>query len=215
MTNIRNEFLIATQKLTDIKIKNNSERNILNEVSRRLSRLEKTYSYIEPINEELLNGEFAASYDEENGELIFKSPLGGDEIKIPLKDKSRKLSVRSLSTGYTTSNTDKINDSQAEIKIDMEIYTEAFYYNSNRIVKLLNQISSIKKIKNIGVINVRNNLLEHDAIDALYTFGTSINGPVVKPMKSLSRKKSPTDAGLYKNLSELLTTIIKKIDTQM
>ena len=98
--------------------------------------------------------------------------------------------------------------------MDMEILVEAFYYNAHRVVRLVSQLSSVSKIRKIGVLDVRNNLIEHDELGSYFTYGASEDGPIVKAMKNSVRTDSPSDQGLYKNLAELLDVLLLKLNKE-
>lgn len=101
--------------------------------------------------------------------------------------------------------------------IKIELFTETFYYISHRLKKIIEHYPGLKNIKASGVVNVRNNLIEHPygrngVTSPSFAIG-GLNGPVIKAGRSVGQEHISVDAGLYKNAEEFrdnLDNILKK-----
>lgn len=90
--------------------------------------------------------------------------------------------------------------------ITIELFTEAFYYISHRLKKIIEYYPGLKNIKAPGVVNVRNNLIEHPTgkngvASPSFAIGGP-NGPVVKAGRYVGQEHIYVDVGLYKNAEE-------------
>jgi len=89
---------------------------------------------------------------------------------------------------------------------EIELYTECFYYVSHRLKKIIDYYPGLKDFKPIGVINVRNNLIEHPDGTHGVTFPSfgcgNQNGPVIKAARTEIERNKSVDQGLYKNALE-------------
>ena len=207
------EFQSVLRALDQVESSDSREAAIIFEVRRRIERLERTYEQIKPINKEIMNGGLGSYIDPATNDMVLQTTIAGT-IRVPMQDKGKKFEAKTLSMGYSASSPDWLQDSHKILKMDMEILVEAFYYNAHRVVRLVSQLSSVSKIRKIGVLDVRNNLIEHDELGSYFTYGASEDGPIVKAMKNSVRTDSPSDQGLYKNLAELLDVLLLKLNKE-
>lgn len=110
-----------------------------------------------------------------------------------------------------------VNSMKDTSLVELELYTECFYYVSHRLKKIIDYYPGLKEFKPIGVINVRNNLIEHPHGIHGVTFPSfglgNPNGPVIKGARTEIEKNKSVDQGLYKNASEfreLLETLLQQ-----
>jgi len=104
-----------------------------------------------------------------------------------------------------------VNDSDVEQVLEIEVYTEAFYYFAHRLLKIIQYYPGLEKFKAQGVTLVRNHLIEHphgtDGVSApSFGYGDT-NGPAVKPGSFVGDERKIFDAGLYKNAEEFRTNL--------
>jgi hypothetical protein len=93
------------------------------------------------------------------------------------------------------------------LKAQMETSLEQFYRSAHRVVKLAQSTARGTNIKPMGVITVRNHLIEHPKPGALYSFGWCSEGPRVKPSHKPDQEWH--DAGLIANAGEFARALLK------
>lgn len=96
---------------------------------------------------------------------------------------------------------------------ELEDSSELFYYKSHRLIKLLERLPGIGKIKNCNVRIVRNLLIDHPhkeggSLTQSFACGGT-NGPIIRPRVFISgRPGNPDlDPGLFINAKEFFDTI--------
>ncbi|OGM10985.1 hypothetical protein A2Z22_03910 [Candidatus Woesebacteria bacterium RBG_16_34_12] len=91
---------------------------------------------------------------------------------------------------------------------NLEEFTEYFYYTSHRFIKIVSKLPLIGKINNAGILNVRNNLLEHSDKEKsrilINSFSCGgINGPVIKGPRYSHQINKHRDPGVFPNAIKL------------
>jgi len=123
-----------------------------------------------------------------------------------LLDKVRSLENESEATRQKAIHSPGYTNNGYELIFQVQLYTESFYYFAHRAKKIIDSYPTLKKVKAPGLINVRNNLLEHpDSPDGTPTYSFASagpNGPVIKGGRFVNEKKAYMDQGLYKNAEE-------------
>lgn len=100
---------------------------------------------------------------------------------------------------------------------ELQLYTECFYFVAHRLRKIIEYYPGLKEFEPTGVINVRNNLIEHphgkNGI-TMPSFGVNeAKGPTIKPGKRTNEENKTIDEGLHRNAAEfrnLLENVLKK-----
>lgn len=95
---------------------------------------------------------------------------------------------------------------------EIEIYTESIYYFSFRLLKVIQLLPNLKRVKANGINDVRNNLIEHPeskgSLITSFSFGhIGPNGPQVKPARGQNQIGEHLDSGLYINIAEFINNL--------
>jgi hypothetical protein len=179
------------------------------EIKRRLKRLENDSNRLIRLNNELLDKEMAqVQFDEASDTLTFSFKGSAHSIKINRADPDTPVRlVGSTSMGaYVAGKPTPDGEATDELKSVMEQLLEGFYDNAFRITKLAGTRTGRPKFECRGITMVRNKLITHPPEGAIYSFGFSSTGPVVKPIHR--GELEWTDAGLVPNVEMLREALL-------
>jgi hypothetical protein len=180
------------------------------ESKRRLRRLESDANRLVRINNALLDEEsLKLTFDEGSDTITFSFKGTSQSIKLNRAhpDVPIKFGGATAVGAYVAGASDRDTPATDELKSLMEQMLEGVYNNAFRLTKLVAQITGRSKYHCENVTIVRNKLVEHPNPGALYSFGFSSNGPVVKPIYRGPRDW--VDAGLVPNLQALSESLVQ------
>jgi hypothetical protein len=197
-----NEILL---RINEIK-KESSERDtlIIEEIQNLLEDSEKNFKKIVEMNNKyFLELNIVPNENNEINLFGFKIKLLQADPNIPIKLNNASIarSPRDVSSGE-------------ELK-EIKALTRLVYYDLHKVLDLFEKINNFGKKKYIGIVMVRNKLLEHssekDSNILFDSFVTSItDGPQIKGMR-LNNQLNHFDKGLFFNYSEFITYLKQKL----
>jgi hypothetical protein len=183
---------------------------ILSEIQRRLSRLQRQASELIDINNRMWAKRGIEMRFDPLDESIVLS-VGGVERRLKFERADPNIPIAAgASTGtsaYHAGNSDNADEEEQVLRLELEEKIESFYQSAHRILKLFRRIPSLERIKSPAVTRVRNNLIEHPSDGSLYSFGVGTTGPRVKPMYQGTQEFD--DDGLVPNTAEFVAAIVK------
>ena len=95
-----------------------------------------------------------------------------------LDDEIQKISQLTFMWILNNMTTPDPSTDTAKYLLRLEVYTETFYYNAFRIFKILQSLKL--NIKCLGVVQIRNHLLEHpEVLSQSFGTGNMGNGPTI------------------------------------
>jgi len=104
-----------------------------------------------------------------------------------------------------------IDSFQQDQTQEIELYTEAFYYFAQRLMKAIQYYPGLNNFVAPGVVIVRNHLIKHpygkDGVSASSICYDGSEGPLIKPGSYVGQKRKSFDAGLYKNADEFRSNL--------
>ena len=180
---------------------------ILDEVAHRLTRLERLVGDLISLNNDLLGRHgLSIEVDSTTDTIIIRA--GGEEQRLTVKraDPNVPITARVVAagSGYAAGSVD-LPPEDADLRLELETKLEAVYQSAHRILKLVRKVPGLPTIRSTAVTRVRNNLIEHPADGALYSFGFDMNGPRVKPLASGPREFN--DDGLVPNMATFIADL--------
>jgi hypothetical protein len=180
------------------------------EIKRRLKRLENDTNRLIRINNKLLDNETPKIHFDEQSDtltLTFKGTAQSIKIKRANPDVPVKLAGSTSMGAYVAGKPNRDSEATDDLKSVMEQMLEGVYNNAFRITKLAQTVAGRRRFECRNITMVRNKLVEHPEPGAIYSFGYSSNGPVVKPIHRGEREW--TDAGLVPNVEALRQSLLE------
>lgn len=123
-------------------------------------------------------------------------------------DPNVPLKMRRLTAGsaYHTGESQPSDEEEQRLRLELEEKLESYYHSAHRVLKLFHGLPGLSNIRCVEVSRVRNNLIEHPAAGALYSFGVGSTGPRVKPMYRGASEFN--DEGLVPNTRAFVDAIV-------
>ena len=186
-----------------------SQLSSLNEVRRRLSRIQKLSEELIVLNNKLVenNEHFHTDLDFING---FKVNIDGQEHIIKLKRKDPNVPIqlvgKAAMSAYSANNNEMEDEQISNMKIEFEEKVESFYQSAHRIKNLVKYLPSLLKFECLEITMVRNKLIEHTDGRHIYSFGFGSYGPVIKPERPQNESEFH-DKGLIHNSKTFIESL--------
>jgi hypothetical protein len=180
------------------------------EIKRRLERVENETNRLIQINNKLLDDEAPKIHFDESSDtltLTFKGTAQSIKLNRANPDVPVKLAGSTSIGAYVAGKADRDSEATDELKAVTEQMLEGVYNNAFRITKLAQTLTGRRRFECRNITMVRNKLVEHPEPGAIYSFGFSSTGPVVKPIHRGTREW--TDAGLLPNVGALCKALLE------
>lgn len=216
---ITKDISAIIKRIDSIQGQSAGEKNLLSEIHVRLINLKSQYLSLMVLNDEYLttcSTNFSVAFDSEIDTLTIQTPHKKTHLKLNRANANIPIQLKSESDMHAFSlNKDSDNKSgdSFRIKSQIAIELECFYFNAAKLWKLIeNDLLKKKRTTFIGILLVRNKLIEHAEKFDIFSFGASRKlGPTVKPLHSGSNIEKWHDAGLKKNTTELVQMIHSRL----
>jgi hypothetical protein len=207
--------IVTIESFISKVVVNPIENETIKEIMVRLARLETEYGELMTLTKSIQDSsphKMEMSFDQESGVMtilvdgkpVQQFKLHSADPNVPVTQYGPSFSANGYHAGKVENGE---SDELYELKAQMESRLEVFYQNAHRVLMLVNSLTCAKRIKAKGITMVRNKLIEHPPKGALYTFGWSDKGPLVKPIRR--GELDWTDKGLEPNTSEFLDEITR------
>jgi hypothetical protein len=181
------------------------------EISARLTRLQRQYAELLRINQAIFEADPLAprvSFNPATDTVVFE--VGGGKMEIQLRRADPEVPVSLTGIGamsaYPATDPNSGTPELAELKYRLEVLLENFYHSAHRVQKLVGELVGDKRSGAKAVILVRNDLVEHSAGGEPYSFAASSNGPVVRPFSASER--TTHDPGLIPNALAFVDALV-------
>ena len=201
--------------ISDLSMGTSRESRIFSEADRRLKALVSDYINCMEISERFFSAgiEGSVSFNEDFQTFyIFCNGLPQPFFTINngVRGGGQEAEIIYSENFFTAGERESV---APELEDELIPRLEAFYYNANRAWSSLEKgIFGRKKSKYIGIVMVRNRLIDHAEYGQLDTFGVSRgNGPRVKPLK-IGSGDQEVDPGLRTNFEERVREMRRRID---
>ncbi len=192
---------------------NGNQISSINEVKRRLSRLDKLSEELINLNNQLIttNEFFNLNFDPINGFIV---NIDGKEHLVKLKRKDPNVPIHMVGqvalSGYSANNKEIESEDDSEIKNEFEEKIESFYQTAHRVLKIVKILPGIVNFKCKEITITRNKLIEHTEERHIYSFGFGSYGPVLKPERPKNEDEF-RDQGFTKNSQAFIDSLTIKL----
>lgn len=188
------------------------EEQVVQEIVVRLERMQVAVAELIGLNNTVLERSGPTMvFDPATDVLTIGSGEETQRVTLRRADPAVPIKVTGLTEGggYLSGHGEELVPGAGDLLKEMEPKLEAYYLDAHRVVILMRGLRGCKKFWSPGVTAVRNQLIEHPPVGALYTFGYGDTGPRIKPM--YRQKLECNDEGLTPNTEELVARIVTAV----
>lgn len=189
----------------------------LNEISRRLKRLENQVGELININNSMLATQVPQTeFDQDSDTVTFRWEGGEQKIKLKRADPNVPIQHRTVMAGgaYIPEHSGQDENVQRETQeMKMEALLEDYYQNAHKVLKLVKTLPGLRNVRCQEITMVRNWLVEHPKRGDVYSFGYGTSGPVVRPIQKSARQWN--DSGLVPNTEAFVGKLTEAFERQV
>jgi hypothetical protein len=182
------------------------QRETLDEVTRRIRRLDEQVGRLVNLNNRYLETEAPmTTFDPSTDTVTFRVGDVQQSLKLNRADPNVPITMEEIGVGGAYRPTDESGSMLHDDRLEFEGLLEDYYQSAHRVLKLVRTLPGLESFKCREITIVRNKLVEHPPEGEAYSFGFGHSGPTVRPFHRPGRQW--IDAGLVPNTQAFIDAL--------